>query len=343
MDGPDIFEALGGAPGCRALAEAFYARVARDPVLRPLFPAHFRCAIEEFSAFLVQFLGGPPEHSQRRWWLSLRESHARFPIGPRERDAWIVLMNATLDEFPAAEPARQALKALFDRSSAYLIGRENSASNGLTDRWNEQLAADQAISAIARGDAASAIELTPKCSRTILPGLLARMIRTRHPQLLDFAEHEIRRDPDLTRDRYASHTLLHAAAAAGCDRAVRTLLNAGADPNATDGGGHTPLYSVANECQGPGGADVVRTLVGHGASIDAAGGVQRCTALHMAARRGNLEVAKALLDSGANIDAQDKRGETPLKRALNCRKTKLAEFLIANGARAVGLLRPARS
>jgi len=31
--------------------------------------------------------GGPSEDSQRRWWLSLRESHLRFKIGDRERKA----------------------------------------------------------------------------------------------------------------------------------------------------------------------------------------------------------------------------------------------------------------
>ena len=37
-----------------SLSEAFYARVKRDPVLRPLFPGKtLHCAIEELSAFLV--------------------------------------------------------------------------------------------------------------------------------------------------------------------------------------------------------------------------------------------------------------------------------------------------
>ena len=44
----------------------------------------FRCAIEAFSAFLAQFLGGPSADSQFRWFLSLRESHQRFKIGPEE-------------------------------------------------------------------------------------------------------------------------------------------------------------------------------------------------------------------------------------------------------------------
>ena len=73
-----------------ALADAVDQRNGRDPLLRPLFPGKsFTCAIEAFAAFLAQFLGGPSEDSQRRWWLSLRESHLRFQIGDRERTAWL--------------------------------------------------------------------------------------------------------------------------------------------------------------------------------------------------------------------------------------------------------------
>ena len=63
-----LYQAVGGTGTCRKLSAAFYARVQRDPVLRPLFPGKtLRCAIEEFAAFLAQFLGGPPEDAQRRW------------------------------------------------------------------------------------------------------------------------------------------------------------------------------------------------------------------------------------------------------------------------------------
>src|SRR5437868_10641155 len=99
MRNPSLYEALGGKAGCRRLSVAFYARVERDPLLRPLFPGKtFTCAIEEFTAFLVQFLGGPSADSQRRWWLSLHESHLRFKIGPKERTAWMENMTRAFDD-----------------------------------------------------------------------------------------------------------------------------------------------------------------------------------------------------------------------------------------------------
>src|SRR5262249_20400799 len=99
-----------------------------------------------------------------------------------------------------------------------------------------------------------------------------------------------------------------------------------------DDGGHTPLYSVANECQSPGGASVVHVLIRAGANVHACDGVKRCTALHMAARRGNVEIAEALLGSGADIEARDILGDTPLRRAVNCGQTAVAGLLISRGA-----------
>ena len=60
-----LLEALGGEEGCRRLSAAFYARVGKDPVLRPFFPGKsLRCATEEFAAFLIQFLGGDEKQTQ---------------------------------------------------------------------------------------------------------------------------------------------------------------------------------------------------------------------------------------------------------------------------------------
>jgi ankyrin repeat protein len=113
---------------------------------------------------------------------------------------------------------------------------------------------------------------------------------------------------------------------------VELLLHLGAEPDVTDAGGHTPLYSLANECKLPSGASVVLTLVQGGAQVDACEGVKHCTPLHMAARRGNKDIARALLDCGAGIEVRDSLGETPLRRAVNCNKTEVAALLLARGA-----------
>ena len=93
-----LLNAIGGDAGCMQLSAEFYRRVGKDPVLKPLFPGKsLRCATEEFAAFLIQFLGGDEAQTQKRWWLSLRESHARFRISPEQRAAWLRHMSAALD------------------------------------------------------------------------------------------------------------------------------------------------------------------------------------------------------------------------------------------------------
>ncbi len=104
-------------------------------------------------------------------------------------------------------------------------------------------------------------------------------------------------------------------------------MRTGVDPNIEDHGGHTPLYRVANECGSATGPELVRILVGAGADVDARGGVTRATPLHMAARRGFVDVARALLDWGAAIGAVDRKGDTPLQRAIHCRRSGVARLI----------------
>ncbi len=357
MDSVDLYQAAGGRAGCRQLSEAFYARVGRDPVLRPLFPGKsMRCAVEAFTAFLAQFLGGPAGDAEDRWFLSLRESHLRFRIGPRERQAWMDSMIEALGDVAVDEPVRGALRALFERSSAYLVntgpaGNEPAAVEAasgdgiqceMAQRWAEQLALDDLVSAIGIGNADRALELTRSPAlerrfardRAVLAHVLGLMMGG-DETWVGYVEGELRADPALVHvpNRFG-RTLLHEASAQANLHMVELLLRLGADPEVETAGGHTPLYCVANECRLPGGGRVVRALVQAGAPVDARSGTQQCTALHMAARRGNTEIAEALLDCGADIQARDKRGDTPLQRARNCRQAGVAALLAARGAAA---------
>lgn len=331
-----MYQALGGRAGCRRLAVAFYTRVDRDPILRPLFPGKsFTCAIEEFAAFLAQFLGGPSEDSQRRWWLSLRESHLRFKIGARERTAWLANMAAALDDVQLAEPLRAELLRFFEQSSTHVVNQGVAKPVAAIDhpelahRWEVQLHLDKAVAAIRAGNAPEALK---SYGRSVRCGLIALMIRSSSGSFFDDVRVSLIDDPALVGERFAGRTLLHDAAAVGNLAVVELLLSVGADPNSQEGGGHTPLYCVGNQCMVEGGASVVRTLVKAGAEVNANDGVKNCTALHMAARRGNVAVAQALLECGANIEARDSMRETPLRRAVNCDKISVAALLLDEGA-----------
>jgi truncated hemoglobin YjbI len=328
---------LGGEAGCKRLSAEFYARVGSDPVLRPLFPGKsLKCATEEFAAFLIQFLGGDEQQTQRRWWLSLRESHARFRIGFAERRAWLKHMGATLDATPLDEATRKALRQFFEHSSAYVVGKETPhlEHDELAARWGEQRVLDHALAAIAEGRDPEAMVLAPRfVSRpAVFVGVLARMIQSGRADLIRFVIDAVERDPAFATRRSGGRTLLHYASGAGCLEVVASLLRLGTDPDIQQGGGHTPLYCVANQCASETGPEVVRALVRAGANVNACGGVMRATPLHMAARRGYVEIARALLDCGAAIAARDSKGVTPLQRAVNCCRDAVVQLLEERGA-----------
>ncbi|WP_321475262.1 ankyrin repeat domain-containing protein [uncultured Paludibaculum sp.] len=331
-----FLDSLGGAAGCLRLARAFYSRVGRDPVLKPLFPGKsLRCATEEFAAFLVQFLDGDEEETQHRWWLSLRESHARFRIGPAERSAWLTLMRATLDEAPLDEGTRTALRSFFLHSSAYLIGKDAAepAHAELATRWGAQRALDDVVAALVAGEDEKVLAAAPALAArgSVFVGLAARMMQTGRTRLVRFVVEALERDPSLAERRFGGKSLLHFAAGAGCVAVVEALLRLGTDPDELDRGGHTALYCVANECGGEAGPAVVRMLVRAGADVRACGGVTRATALHMAARRGFVEMAWTLIECGADVRARDYKGVTALGRARNLRRTEVAALIVERG------------
>jgi hypothetical protein len=120
-------------------------------------------------------------------------------------------------------------------------------------------------------------------------------------------------------------TLLHDAAMAGQAELAIVLIRLGSDPDAKEPEGHTPLYRAST-------GEVARVLLAAGATVDVPSGPTRGTPLHQAARRGCGSVAAALLDHGANIDARDSKGQTPLRRAVNCRQLQLVPLLVRRGA-----------
>ncbi|MGE5828708.1 MAG: globin [Micromonosporaceae bacterium] len=104
---PTFYEAVGGEATFRRLVDAFYAGVATDPLLRPLYPeADLSGAAERLRLFLEQYWGGPTTYSQQRGHPRLRQRHAPFAIGPAERDAWLRHMRRAVDELEL--PADQA-------------------------------------------------------------------------------------------------------------------------------------------------------------------------------------------------------------------------------------------
>ena len=117
-----FYEAVGGEETFRRIVGRFYAEVAKDEVLRPLYPEEdLGPAEERLRLFLIQYWGGPHTYSDRRGHPRLRMRHAPFTIGPIERDAWLRCMRIAVDEEGLAEPARQQLWEYLEMAANSLL------------------------------------------------------------------------------------------------------------------------------------------------------------------------------------------------------------------------------
>ena len=96
---------------------------------------------------------------------------------------------------------------------------------------------------------------------------------------------------------------------------VKVLLEHGADPNGRCSGvsGETPLFVASADGRN---YEVVKVLLEHGADPNGRGGVFRETPLFAAAgSTGTAEIVRLLLENGADPNAEDDRGFTPLMQA----------------------------
>ena len=111
MATPETFyEAVGGEETFRRIVSRFYAEVAQDEVLRPLYPDQdLGPAEDKLRLFLMQYWGGPHTYSDTRGHPRLRMRHAPFVIGPLQRDAWLRCMRIAVDEARLPEPYRRQL------------------------------------------------------------------------------------------------------------------------------------------------------------------------------------------------------------------------------------------
>ena len=120
---------------------------------------------------------------------------------------------------------------------------------------------------------------------------------------------------------------LHRASQGGRAEIVKLLLDHGADVNIQSTSGGTPLARASRA----GEVAISRLLLQRGANVDSQNKTGH-SPLHRAAQRGHLDLARLLVDSGANINLQSKTGSTPLCLASRSGHVKLAELLIEHGA-----------
>jgi ankyrin repeat protein len=108
---------------------------------------------------------------------------------------------------------------------------------------------------------------------------------------------------------------------------VDLLLTAGANPNTPIATGETPLMTCAKS----GSADAVRMLLVHQANVNAKEPAQNQTALMWAAGERHSKVVQTLIEANADLQAHTKKGFTALHFAAREGDLEITRMLLAAG------------
>jgi hemoglobin len=123
--GDNLFTRVGGRPFFDDLVARFYAAVDHDPVIRPLYPDDLTDSITHTAGFLAQFWGGGTEqYSDHRGHPRLRARHIPFPIGQRERDAWLGHMTDAVNASDLDDATRAEMLDYFEKASTFMMNAD---------------------------------------------------------------------------------------------------------------------------------------------------------------------------------------------------------------------------
>jgi hemoglobin len=116
-----VYDVVGGQPFFDALVERFYARVAVEADLRPLYPDDLEPGKRSLALFLGQYWGGPTTYSDEKGHPRLRMRHAPFVIDERARDAWFAAMVASVRDVDLDPDIEQGFVDYFTMAADAMI------------------------------------------------------------------------------------------------------------------------------------------------------------------------------------------------------------------------------
>jgi len=106
------FSEIGGAPAIDKIVEEFFARMETLPEAQTIRDMHADDLAKTKSVmkrYFSELLGGPMQFSERGH-PALKGRHAGFPIGPKERDAWMRCMREALGTVVTDQSLRQSIE-----------------------------------------------------------------------------------------------------------------------------------------------------------------------------------------------------------------------------------------
>lgn len=119
-----FYEEIGGEAFFADLTAQFYAQVAVDPILRPMYPeSDLKAAAKRLQWFLEQYWGGPTTYQENRGHPRLRMRHAQFHINLAAHDAWLSAMRTAVDGVEMKPEHREQLWGYLEMAAAAMINQ----------------------------------------------------------------------------------------------------------------------------------------------------------------------------------------------------------------------------
>jgi ankyrin repeat protein len=264
-------------------------------------------------------------------------------VNVRNRGGWTPLVSATKlgqDEcvrvliekgadvnFPASDGTTPLIAASRLRSPSLLKMLLAAGADATAVDWAGRTALDSAI-ASGRPNLVQLLQrAAPNVQSSAEDDPLLRLVRTGTPKEV---RRLLRQRSDLPQELLDTALVFSLDRRTGSIKMLRTLLAAGANASTRDATGR-PVLCMVEHCASV-GVSGVEALLAAGADVDATdalhGGV---TALHSAAR-GSTNLAAALIEGGANVDAVADGGETPLFVAVRHGAVPVVVALVRAGA-----------
>jgi len=121
---------------------------------------------------------------------------------------------------------------------------------------------------------------------------------------------------------------IHDAVSSGNVDAVYALMGPELDIDERTSNGMTATQLAVNNEN----LEILKILIDNGVDVNASSTRLKIAPLHIAARRGHVEMVNLLLASGADVNQPDHEGASALHFAVRSGNNEIAELLIINGA-----------
>ena len=123
--------AICGEDGIRRMVAGFYRRVRKDDLIGPMYPDDdWEGSEERLAEFVLFRLGASQKYIEMRGHPRLKARHMPFRIGVAERDRWLELMSAAIDEAALPVDACVFLRAMFAQIADFMRNQPEPGQGG---------------------------------------------------------------------------------------------------------------------------------------------------------------------------------------------------------------------